>query len=96
MSAEDDDVQAVRNAFRDAQPIAETAYFEAALARLEARLARLEWIEEAADELVAEASRAVTEPRRFHQNEDQRQQALGAAITKCRTALAATEEGAEG
>ena len=38
-----------------------------------------------------EAARAVTEPRRFHANEDERQQALGQAVATGRAALAHLE-----
>ena len=42
-------------------------------------------------EALNEAARAVTEPRRFHANEDERQQALGQAVATGRAALGRLE-----
>lgn len=42
---------------------------------------------EAVERLADEAARAVTEPRRFHENEEGRQQALGTKTAQARLAL---------
>jgi hypothetical protein len=45
-------------------------------------------LREVAEALANESARAVTEPRRFHENEDGRQQALAGALTAVRGVLA--------
>ena len=44
-------------------------------------------LEDAARMLANEAATAVTEPRRFHENEDSRQQRLGRSVSLVRAAL---------
>lgn len=56
----------------------------------EVPLTRQREIEAALRELADEAACAVCEPRRFHENEDDRQQRLGQAIAKARLSLRGT------
>jgi len=48
---------------------------------------RVEELTEAARELADRAAHAVCEPRRFHENEDNAQQELGAAVSRVRAFL---------
>jgi hypothetical protein len=50
----------------------------------EAAEARVRQLEEVLEPLIHEASKACTEPRRFHENEDARQQSLSQAIARAR------------
>lgn len=49
-------------------------------------MSEVDQLRAALDSLADEAARAVCEPRRFHDNEDQRQQALGQAVARARLA----------